>query len=198
MACEDNRIDLYKMVFDPNHPTLAFIGMAQPVGPLMPISELQSRWVARLFAGKQRLPSKSVMYKDIQAYQKNIRARYFEGPRNTIEIDWIPYMDELATIVGVKPNLYKLLVTDFQLWTTLMFGPVLPYQYRLEGPGKWSKAREALLTAEERISAALQTRKVPIAKGKPGNALVELIMMFLRAIFSMIFIIFIGAFTMMT
>lgn len=196
VACEDNKIDLYKMVFDPNHPTLAFIGMAQPIGPLMPISELQSRWVARLFAGKQTLPPKKVMYREIAAYQKNIRARYFEGPRNTIQVDWINYMDELATVAGVKPNMVKILFTDFQLWSTLMFGPVLPYQYRLEGPGQWPRAREALLTAEDRISGALQTRKVPVPRGKPGNTLVELVKMIMRAFFSLFFIIFVGSLTM--
>ncbi|OQR69536.1 dimethylaniline monooxygenase-like [Tropilaelaps mercedesae] len=197
ISCEDNRIDLYKMVFDPNHPTLAFIGMAQPVGPLMPICEIQSRWVARLLAGKQKLPSKAVMHRSITAYQKNIRARFFEGPRNTIEVDWIPYMDEMATILGVKPNLFKILVTDFQLWSTLMFGPVLPYQYRLEGPGRWSKAREALITAEDRICAALQTRKVPVPKGKPGNTFFELLKMLVRAFFSLIFIVFLSVLTLM-
>lgn len=185
------------MVFDPEHPTLAFIGMAQPIGPLMPISEIQSRWVARLFAGRQSLPSKKVMYKSIAAYQKTVRSRYFEGPRNTIEVDWMPYMDEMADELGVRPNMFKLFVTDPTLWTTLMFGPLLPYQYRLDGPGRWPKAREALLTAEDRIVGALQTRKVPIAKGKPGNPVVEVLKMFLRAIFSLIFIVIMASFTMM-
>lgn len=49
-----NKVSLYKKVFPPNleKPTLAFIGLVQPVGAIMPISELQARWVTQVFKGK--------------------------------------------------------------------------------------------------------------------------------------------------
>lgn len=49
-----NKILLYKKVFPPNleKPTLAIIGLIQPLGALMPISELQGRWVTQVFKGK--------------------------------------------------------------------------------------------------------------------------------------------------
>lgn len=49
-----NKISLYKKVFPPNleKPTLAIIGLIQPLGAIMPISELQGRWVTQVFKGR--------------------------------------------------------------------------------------------------------------------------------------------------
>ena len=44
-----------------------------------------------------------------------------------------------------------MLLTDPMLAWACFFGPLLPYQYRLEGPGKWAGARDAILTVWERI-----------------------------------------------
>lgn len=54
MTVRDNKVDLYKFVFPPQHahPTLAFVGLIQPWGAIMPISELQARWIARVLTGK--------------------------------------------------------------------------------------------------------------------------------------------------
>ena len=48
---EKNRIRLFKYVFPPelNPSTLAVIGCFQPVGALMPLSEMQCRWATRVF-----------------------------------------------------------------------------------------------------------------------------------------------------
>lgn len=47
------KVGLYKKVFPLSleHPTLAFIGLINATGPLMPIMEMQARWAARVFAG---------------------------------------------------------------------------------------------------------------------------------------------------
>ena len=48
---KDNEVCLYKYMFPPElaHPTLAVIGCFQPLGSIMPISELQCRWATRIF-----------------------------------------------------------------------------------------------------------------------------------------------------
>lgn len=53
---EENRVPLYKHVFPPHleKPTLAVIGLIQPLGPIMPTAELQARWATRVFKGKWR------------------------------------------------------------------------------------------------------------------------------------------------
>lgn len=51
---EKNKVSLYKYTFLPDleKQTLAVIGLIQPLGAIMPISELQCRLAARIFTGK--------------------------------------------------------------------------------------------------------------------------------------------------
>lgn len=69
-------------------------------------------------------------------------------------------MEELADLVGVKPNLLYLAFTDPKLALQLLLGPCTPIQYRLQGPGKWDGARKALLATEDRIRKPLMTRAI--------------------------------------
>ncbi|NXR07108.1 FMO5 monooxygenase, partial [Semnornis frantzii] len=149
----ENQISLYKLVFPPDleKPTMAFIGLIQPLGPVMPISELQCRWATRVFKGLHKLPPLADMLADITETKEIMAKRYVKSQRHTIQVDYIPYMDELACQVGVKPNLLILLLTDPKLALEVAFGPCTPYQYRLSGPGKWAGAREAILTQWQRV-----------------------------------------------
>ncbi|XP_071607357.1 flavin-containing monooxygenase 5-like [Heliangelus exortis] len=158
----DNQISLYKLMFLPEleKPTLAFIGLIQPLGAIMPISELQSRWATRVFKGLNQLPSRHDMEADIKQKKEEMEKRYVKSQRHTIQVDYIPYMDELACQVGVKPNVLTLFLTDPKLALEVVFGPCTPYQYRLRGPGAWEGAREAILTQRHRIIKPLQTRHV--------------------------------------
>ncbi|XP_069497186.1 flavin-containing monooxygenase 5-like isoform X2 [Ambystoma mexicanum] len=54
-----NKTSLYKFVFPPmlEKPSVAFIGLIQPIGAIMPVSELQCRWATRVFKGLIKLPS---------------------------------------------------------------------------------------------------------------------------------------------
>ncbi|XP_062437222.1 flavin-containing monooxygenase 5-like [Rhea pennata] len=158
----ENQISLYKYMF-PVHlekPTLAFIGLIQPLGAIMPISELQCRWATRIFKGLNKLPPRHDMEADIKQKKEEMAKRYVQSQRHTIQVDYIPYMDELACQLGVKPNLLTLFLTDPRLAMEVLFGPCSPYQYRLQGPGRWDGARQAILTQRERIIKPLKTRQV--------------------------------------
>ncbi len=87
--------------------------------------------------------------------------RYVAAQRHTIQVDYIPYMDELAKQVGVRPSILKLLVTDPRLALNVIFGPCTPYQFRLHGPGRWEGARQAILTQWDRVNKPLRTRCTP-------------------------------------
>jgi len=117
-----------------SHPkTLAIIGLVQPTGAVFPISEMQSRCFALLIKNKLQLPNRDKMIKDVNRRKKLIKKRDYDYERHVIQVDWIPFMDELANIIGVKPNLFKYFFTDPKLWNALYFGPCIPYQYRLNG-----------------------------------------------------------------
>ncbi|XP_025069385.1 dimethylaniline monooxygenase [N-oxide-forming] 5-like isoform X3 [Alligator sinensis] len=158
----NNQISLYKFVFPPHleKPTLAFIGLVQPLGAIMPISELQCRWATRVFKGLNSLPSMSDMMADITQKKEEMAKRYVKSPRHTIQVDFVQYMDEIASLTGVKPNVLSLFLTDPKLAMEVFFGPCTPYQYRLSGPGKWDGARRAIVTQKERIIRPMKTRSI--------------------------------------
>lgn len=165
----ENRVELYKNVFNPRleHPhTLAFIGLIQPLGAIFPISEMQSRWFAGLMKGQFKLPPKdkmiSIMKMDNEARDK----LFYASPRNTIEVHWIPYMDEIASFIGAKPNMTKLALTDPVLWYNCLLKPCVSYQYRLNGPNPWKGARQAILELDKRLYAPLKIEKTDQPNGK--------------------------------
>ncbi|KAM6262684.1 LOW QUALITY PROTEIN: uncharacterized protein LJ264_006376 [Porphyrio hochstetteri] len=170
----ENQVSLYKFMFPPDmeKPTLAFIGLVQPLGAIMPISELQCRWATRVFKGLNKLPPRQDMEADIKQKKEAMAKRYVKSQRHTIQVDYIPCMDELACQMGVKPNLLTLFLTDPKLALEVAFGPCTPYQYRLRGPGEWAGAREAILTQQQRIMKPLQTRHVEEHPSAPTTSLV--------------------------
>ncbi|XP_041125783.1 flavin-containing monooxygenase 5-like [Polyodon spathula] len=163
LAVANNQVSLYKYVFPTalERPTLAVIGLIQPLGAIMPVSELQARWATRVFAELQKLPPEKSMLKDIEKKKKAMTKRYVLSQRHTIQVDYIPYMDELAAQLGVRPRLGWLLLSDPRLGLQLLFGPCTPYQYRLCGPGQWAGARHAILTQWDRVVKPLRTRVLP-------------------------------------
>ncbi|XP_047442132.1 flavin-containing monooxygenase 5-like [Mugil cephalus] len=160
VSVSENKAALYKYVFPPEieRPTLAIIGLVQPLGAIMPISEMQARWATRVFKGCIKLPSADAMLKDIQNKKEEMAKRYVTSQRHTIQVDYIKYMDEIAEQVGVRPNLLRMLLTEPRLGLSVIFGPCTPYQYRLRGPGKWAGARQAIFTQWERVAKPMQTR----------------------------------------
>ena len=106
------------------------------------------------------------MMKDIKRKREEMAKRYFPGPRHTMQIDWIPFLDELAEQFGARPRMFKYFFTDFRLWWELMFGPCYPYQWRLDGPGRWEGARRAILEGQKRIDSAFsRPAKTAISNG---------------------------------
>ena len=159
-------MNLYKYVWPVNlpHATLAVIGLLQPYGSISPLSELQSRWAARVFAGAVRLPPLPAQLADIDAKRAAMRARYVSSQRHTLQCDFIDMMDDLAVEIDVKPDLRRVLLADPLLWMQLVFGPTYSYVYRLRGPHKWDGARDAIVTARERIIAPVHNRRVEIPR----------------------------------
>ena len=57
------------------------------------------------FKGEVKLPSQNAMWRDIRGKQQNMAERYVKTQRHTIQVDYLPYMDELAEKVGCRPDL---------------------------------------------------------------------------------------------
>ncbi|XP_052056897.1 flavin-containing monooxygenase 5-like [Apodemus sylvaticus] len=158
----DSQYSMFKYVFPPEleKPTLAFIGLIQPIGAIIPTSELQSRWVVRVFTGLKTLPSRKAMMADINRKNQTQTKDSKKSRKVSRIVTFVDYMDEIASELGVKPNLLSLLFWDTKLAKEVFCGPCTAYQYRLQGPGKWAGARAAILTQRERILKPLRTRVV--------------------------------------
>ncbi|XP_077987004.1 flavin-containing monooxygenase 5-like [Glandiceps talaboti] len=173
----NNEVSVYKYVFPPSlaHGTLAIISMVQPLGAINPIAEIQCRWATRVFKGLSKLPSKEVMMADIQAKKDAMATRYVKSQRHTIQVDYIEYMDEIANQIEVRPNLLRLFFSDPNFALKCFFGPFTPYQYRLDGPGKWDGAKEAIEMYWDRVISATKTRKVDLPKKSESNGFLKFI-----------------------
>jgi len=95
VAAEDNHVELYRRVVDPDHPGLYFLGLIQPLGAIMPLAEAQAEWVADLITGAGRLPSRPEMRREIAAYDRRLRKRFVASKRHTFEVDFHAYRAEI-------------------------------------------------------------------------------------------------------
>ncbi|XP_060064312.1 flavin-containing monooxygenase 5-like [Ylistrum balloti] len=167
---KDNQIQMYKYMFPPDQVrhTLAVIGCFQPIGALMPISEMQCRLATRVFKGDVTLPPKEEMWDEIKMKRDMMASRYVKSARHTIQVDFINYMDQLATLNGNRPNFLKLMLTDPVLAFKCFFGPCSPYQYRLQGSRTWPGARKAILSQWDNAVSALRTRAMGGKQNETG------------------------------
>jgi len=96
LSIEGNEVRFYRYVVPPRRPNLYFIGLVQPLGAVMPISERQSKWVADLLDGTAGLPPINQMEEAIEQTREAVRQRYTHSKRHTIQVDFHPYMAQLA------------------------------------------------------------------------------------------------------
>jgi len=92
---ESNNLRLYKRVIHPDFPNLFFVALLQPLGAIMPLAELQAKWVAKIIAGECKLPSKYEMIQSIEKDAKKLAKRFDESPRHTLEVDFFHYRDSI-------------------------------------------------------------------------------------------------------
>ena len=51
-------------------------------------------------------------------------------------VDYLPYLEDIASLVGCRPPLRKLFTSEPTVWAAVLFGPLAVVQYRLAGPGQ--------------------------------------------------------------
>ncbi|KAF9427554.1 Cyclopentanone 1,2-monooxygenase (CPMO) [Entomortierella beljakovae] len=143
---EKNQVWLWNYMLPPSHPNIAFIGLFQASGAIMPVAELQCRFLVQVLAGRSPLtspiPCPAQMEKEIQETNRQIRNQYTDSPRHTIQVDYISFSDKVAKLIGCYPSFWKLvehfgLIEGYHLWSEVIFGPAYPTHYRLVGPHAW-------------------------------------------------------------
>lgn len=98
-SVENNEIPLYEFVVSPEHPGLFFVGLIQPIGAVMPLAELQAVWIAQLLKGQTQLPTVDKMKEQIQKSRNQMKKRYGNSSRHTLEVDFYPYKNKLKKLI---------------------------------------------------------------------------------------------------
>jgi dimethylaniline monooxygenase (N-oxide forming) len=96
VSAPDNDLPLFRRVFKPGVDNLAFIGLLQPLGAIMPLAEAQGRWLASYLRGECRLPPLPEMEADIRAERDRMFRRYVASKRHTMQVDFDNYLYELG------------------------------------------------------------------------------------------------------
>ena len=123
---KENRVDLYKHVFHPDLPTLAFVGLCTVAGSHLPVAEMQGRWVARMLAGRMSLPSQEEMHAAIEQY----RAHPSSQSPVPMQVQLLEYVEDLAAMLGVRPRIFRH-PSAAPRW---FLGPFEASHYRLDEP----------------------------------------------------------------
>ena len=92
---EDNRLELFKRMVQPNWPGLYLMGFFNTDTALNMVYEHQARWVRDIELGKAKLPPIAAMEADIAAKRQWVETYYKASPRHTIEEEHVPYIGEL-------------------------------------------------------------------------------------------------------
>jgi dimethylaniline monooxygenase (N-oxide forming) len=86
---------LYRRMISIKHPGLIFAGLVQPVGPTIPLVEIQGRWLAAVLSGDVDLPDIDTQRIEIADHRKRQRETYLDSERYAIEVDFRIYSRQL-------------------------------------------------------------------------------------------------------
>jgi len=136
----------YKHIFYNDDPTLALVGFARPVfGSIPGISELQSRYISLVLAGKRYLPPPNqrarIIDKDVAFWNHHFR---YTSLRLGGLVDHFRYCDELATLIGCRPRLWKLLFSSPRKWWKAISSPWNGCQFWLNDESQHERVFQTL------------------------------------------------------
>ncbi|HEX6765752.1 MAG TPA: NAD(P)-binding domain-containing protein [Polyangiaceae bacterium] len=91
-----NELLLYFRLFHLDIEHLYFVGLAQPLGAIMPIAEAQSKLLADHLTGRYVLPPRDDVRTRTMAERRAMKRRYVASPRHTMQVDFDDFMKALA------------------------------------------------------------------------------------------------------
>ena len=133
----------YKSVFDNDDPSLAFVGFVRPVvGSIPAVSEVQARWVAKIFKNNIHFPLKEqrLLQTRKDAAFWNDYFRQSASDRLDGLVEGYLYIDDVAKLAGIYPDYYALFKRNTHHWYTSVVSPFNSSMYRLNEPKHREKA----------------------------------------------------------
>jgi len=91
-----NDLPLFLRIFPLDREDLSFVGLAQPVGAVMPLAEAQAKLIAQLLDGSYELPQVDERKRRTERERALMFARYVPSRRHTMQLDYEEYLASLA------------------------------------------------------------------------------------------------------
>jgi dimethylaniline monooxygenase (N-oxide forming) len=82
----DNELQLFERVVHPEMTNLLFLGLVQPLCAIMPLAEVQAKWLATLLAGEYALPPADEMRRRTTEDYRRALGGYLKSSRHTIQV----------------------------------------------------------------------------------------------------------------
>jgi dimethylaniline monooxygenase (N-oxide forming) len=86
---------LYRRIVPLNRRGLYFAGLVQPVGPTIPLVEIQGEWLAAALSGAMRLPDARTMEREVDKHLAYQRRTYLDADRYRLEVDFKTYARQM-------------------------------------------------------------------------------------------------------
>lgn len=96
ISAPDNDLPLFRRVFHPSIDNVFFVGLLQPLGAVMPLSEAQGRWIAAYLRGEYALPDPAALAQDVEHERRTMFKRYVASKRHTMQVDFDTYLWSLG------------------------------------------------------------------------------------------------------
>jgi len=96
VAPQANDLPLFLRIFPLDREDLCFVGLAQPVGAIMPLAEAQAKLIAELLTGNYELPNTAERKRRTERERSEMFARYVPSRRHTMQLDYQEYLASLA------------------------------------------------------------------------------------------------------
>ncbi|WP_274423838.1 flavin-containing monooxygenase [Chelativorans sp. YIM 93263] len=141
LGLDQTHIDLCDHTFHPDLDGLAFVGFYDLVGPAFPVLELQARWIAYAWGGAVAMPVREAL----QERLAEARARR-NGPQTVA-------MHEMALLFARNANVEPDRSRWPELERALLFGPLSPASFRLQGPDRLADAPARTCASAEEFGA---------------------------------------------
>jgi len=96
ISAPDNDLPLFRRVFHPDIDNVFFVGLLQPLGAIMPLSEAQGQWIAAYLRGEYALPAPAALRQDMERERAKMFKRYVASKRHTMQVDFDNYLYALG------------------------------------------------------------------------------------------------------
>jgi dimethylaniline monooxygenase (N-oxide forming) len=96
VAPKANDLPLFMRIFPLDREDLCFVGLAQPVGAVMPLAEAQAKLIAEHLSGTYDLPNAAERRRRTERERAEMFARYVPSRRHTMQLDYDQYLASLA------------------------------------------------------------------------------------------------------